>query len=140
MAVVLMENYEATYPDTIQYTYNLKKEFETGLNIKNNTYNRNMRNDIIFLKERYTNHQEIEQYFNKLTKNFERIQVDEKKLGGMPVIKNTRIPVSLIVACLKDEMTIEEICEEYKLRINDIEEAMEYVIEILDTPYQEGLE
>ena len=37
-------------------------------------------------------------------------------------------------------MTIEEICEEYNLKTNDIEEAMEYVIEILDTPYQEGLE
>lgn len=58
----------------------------------------------------------------------------------MPVIKNTRIPVSLIVACLKDEMTIREICEEYKLTEEDVEKAMEYVIEILDVPYQEGLE
>lgn len=70
------------------------------------------------------------------------IQINEKKLGGMPVIKNTRIPVSLIVACLKDEMTIREICEEYKLTEEDVEEdvekAMEYVIEILDVPYQEG--
>ena len=140
MAVILMDNYETTFPDTLQYTYNAKKEFEAGLNKKNIAYNKNMKNDIIFLKERYTNHQEIEHYFNKLTKNFERIQVDEKKLGGMPAIKNTRIPVSLIVACLKDEMTIEEICEEYNLKTNDIEEAMEYVIEILDTPYQEGLE
>ena len=58
----------------------------------------------------------------------------------MPVIKNTRIPVSLIIACLKDEMTFQEICDEYRLTQKDIEEAMEYVIEILDTPYQEGLE
>lgn len=56
----------------------------------------------------------------------------------MPVIKNTRIPVSLIIAYLKDEMTFEEICEEYKLTGEDIEKAMEYVIEILDVPYQES--
>ena len=56
----------------------------------------------------------------------------------MPTVKNTRIPVSLIVACLKDEMTFQEICEEYKLTEEDIEKAMEYVIEILDVPYQEG--
>lgn len=56
----------------------------------------------------------------------------------MPVINNTRIPVSLMVAWLKDEMTIKEISEEYKLAEKDIEKAMEYVIEVLDAPYQEG--
>ena len=58
----------------------------------------------------------------------------------MPVIKNTRIPVSLIVACLKDEMTVREICEEYGLTMSVIDAAMEFVIEILDVPYQEGQE
>ena len=47
---------------------------------------------------------------------------------------------ALIIACLKDEMTFQEICDEYRLTQKDIEEAMEYVIEVLDTPYQEGLE
>lgn len=70
-------------------------------------------------------------------RRFKSIEVDEKILNGMPVIKNTRIPVSLIVACLKDEMTFGEICEEYKLTREEIETAMEYVIEILDAPYQE---
>ena len=53
------------------------------------------------------------------------------------MIKDTRIPVSLIVACLKDGMDIGEICEEYNLNSEDIDKAMEYVIEILDVPYQE---
>lgn len=138
MAVVLMENYDATYPETFQYTYNIKKEFESGIKKKHNVYNKNMGKDIIFLKEKGVNYQEIEQYFSKLAKKFEKIQIDSRKLSGMPVIKNTRIPVSLIIACLKDEMTINEICEEYRLTENDIEEAMGYVIEILDVPYQEG--
>ena len=45
---------------------------------------------------------------------------------------------SLIVACLKDEMTFEEICEEYEITKEDIEKSMEYVMEVLDIPYQEG--
>ncbi len=101
-------------------------------------YNKNMKRNIIFLQNGDINHQEIKQYFKRTAKNSTGIEVDEKKLSGMPVIKNTRIPVSLIVACLKDEMTFQEICEEYKLTQEDIEKAMEYVIEILDTPYQEG--
>jgi uncharacterized protein (DUF433 family) len=138
MAVTLVENYEANYPRTLQYTYNLKEKYDTGISRKHNVYNKNMGKDIIFLKEKDINYQEIEQYFKKLAEKFQKIQSDNKKLGGMPVIKNTRIPVSLIVACLKDEMTIQEICEEYRLTENDIEEAMEYVIEVLDVPYQEG--
>ena len=138
MAVTLVENYEANYPRTLQYTYNLKEKYDTGISRKHNVYNKNMGKDIIFLNQKDINYQEIEQYFKRLAEKFQKIQSDNKKLGGMPVIKNTRIPVSLIVACLKDEMTIQEICEEYRLTENDIEEAMEYVIEVLDVPYQEG--
>lgn len=138
MELVLMKNYESSYPETLQYTYSIKKEYESGLKERHNVYTKNMEKDIIFLKERYMSYQEIEQYFYRLAKRFGKIQIDEKKLNGMPVIKNTRIPVSLIVACLKDEMTIKEICEEYQLTKSDIEEAMGYVIEILDVPYQEG--
>lgn len=138
MAVVLMDNYESTYPEMYKYTYHTEKEFESGIKRKHNVYNENMGRDIILLKEKDIKYQEIEQYFHKLAKKFDKVEISKKKLSGMPVIKNTRIPVSLIVACLKDEMTIEQICEEYRLTENDIEEAMEYVIEILDVPYQEG--
>ncbi|WP_286152808.1 DUF433 domain-containing protein [Sporofaciens musculi] len=140
MEVVLKENLEVVYPETVQYTYNRKNDFESCLNLNRFAYNKNMKRHIIFLKEKSASYQEMEQYFGKLAKNFEKIEINKKKLSGMPVIKNTRIPVSLIVACLKDEMTINEICEEYRLTKNDIEEAMGYVIEILDIPYQEGSE
>lgn len=124
------------------YTYKksnwTEKEYESGLNLDYKAYNKDMKRNIIFWQNDGINYREIEQYFKKVAKKFIQIQLDEKKLGGMPVIKNTRIPVSLIVACLKDEMTFQEICEEYKLTQEDIEKAMEYVIEILDVPYQEG--
>ncbi len=140
MTELLVKASETKFPDT--YTYKKKswteKEYESGLNLNYNAYNKDMKRNIIFLQNGYVNYQEIEQYFKKVAKKFTQIQVDEKKLSGMPVIKNTRIPVSLIIACLKDEMTFQEICEEYKLTEKDIETAMEYVIEILDVPYQEG--
>ena len=142
MTELLVKATETKFPDI--YTYKkenwTEKEYESGLNLSYNVYNKNMKRNIIFLQNGYINYQEIEQYFKKVAKKFTQIQIDEKKLGGMPVIKNTRIPVSLIIACLKDEMTFQEICEEYKLTKEDIEKAMEYVIEILDVPYQEGLE
>ena len=45
----------------------------------------------------------------------------------MPTVKNTRIPVSLIVASLKDEKTFQEICEEYKIAPEDVEKVMEAI-------------
>ena len=120
------------FPDI--YTY--KKKYESGLNLNYKAYNKDMGHNIIFLQNGYENYQELELYFKKVAKKF--AEIDEKKLNGMPVIKNTRIPVSLIIACVKDEMTFQEICEEYKLTQEEIERALEYVIEILDVPYQEG--
>jgi uncharacterized protein (DUF433 family) len=118
----------------------IEKKYEFVLKLDYGTYNNNMKQNIILLKSRYENYREIDKYYSELTKQFNRIENDKKRLSGMPVIKNTRIPVSLIIACLKDEMTFQEICDEYRLTQKDIEEAMEYVIEVLDTPYQEGLE
>ena len=130
------------FPDT--YTYKKKlwteKEYEVdfGLNLNNKAYNKGMKRNIIFWENDDVNYQEVERYFKKIANKFTQIQIDEKKLSGMPLIKNTRIPVSLIVACLKDEMTFEDICEEYKITKEDIEKSMEYVVEVLDIPYQEG--
>ena len=138
MTELLDKDFEMIFPETLQHTYNIKNQYEFGLNKKNKTYNEDMENDIVFLNHNYENYQEIERYFNKIAKKFDAIQIDKKKLSGMPVIKDTRIPVSLVAACLKDEMTIQDICEEYRLTKQDVETAMEYVIEILDVPYQEG--
>lgn len=134
--------FEKNYPRTRYICKTEKpaeKVYESGLNRDFKAYNQDMKHKVIFWKNSNDN-QKIRQYFKSRAKKFTNIQIDEKKIGGMPAIKNTRIPVSLIAACLKDEMTFQEICEEYKLAPEDIEAAMEYVIEILDTPYQEGWE
>lgn len=140
MKELLREDSQMIFPETWKYTYKRKREFHSGLEQEQQAYNKNMKHRIIFLKNESANYQQIEQYLKKIAKGFQKIQIDEKKLGGMPVIKNTRIPISLIVACFKDEMSIEEICKEYQLTEEDVITAMEYVIEVLDTPYQEGLE
>ena len=54
----------------------------------------------------------------------------------MPVMKGTRIPVSLIVACFRDGMTLEEISNSYNVTLEDIEIAMDFVIKLLDFPFQ----
>ena len=131
--------YCSTLPRHI-YTYRSRNEFQSGLSADYQEYNKTMKKSIVFLKNGNGSYQEIDQYFRKVAKEFDRMEVDEKKLSGMPLVKNTRIPVSLILACMKDEMTLQEICREYGLEEEDIVAAMEYAIEILDTPYQEGLE
>lgn len=90
--------------------------------------------------KKYINYREIEKYYSELANKFDRVETQKERLSGMPAVKGTRIPISLIMACLKDEMTFGEICEEYGLTKKDIEDAVEFVIQILDAPYQEGLE
>lgn len=140
MAELLMKTSAANL-NKIYYTYKdekkAEKEYEYRLDWKYRAYNKGMDQNIIFVHGISANYDNIEQYFKMVAKKFDHIQVDEEKLDGMPAIKNTRIPVSLIVACLKDEMSFQEICEEYNLTQEAIEKAMEYIIEILDVPYQE---
>lgn len=111
----------------------------TAIKTKEQAYNGNMKDNIIYAKMNNFKYQEIEDYLKKIALDFDSVQIDKEKLSGMPVIKGTRIPVSLIVACFKDEMTIGEICTEYHITEEDVVNAMEYIIDILDTPYQEGI-
>lgn len=118
------------------YTY---KAVLSGLKFKYPTYT-SIGDNIMYIKNDETNYREMENYFGKIAKRFFCIELDKVKVGGMPVIRNTRIPVSLILSCLKDDMSIQEICEEYGLQRRDVEEAVEYAVRILDTPYQEEVE
>lgn len=128
--------------DKIEFPWEAKKYIYTGHEShKSDLYHGTYHNDMInYIGSDHNGHpvQKIKQYFAKISKTSNRIQVDTQKMNGMPVIEDTRIPVSLILACLKDGMDPHEICDEYDLRSEDIENAIGYTIEILDTPYQEG--
>jgi len=65
----------------------------------------------------------------------EYIDMNKEKMSGMPCIKNTRIPVSLIISCLKDNLSIEQIKQDYKLSNEQIIKSLEFVETLLDKPY-----
>ena len=58
---------------------------------------------------------------------FPRITIDPEKMGGVPCIRNLRIPVATVVAMVADGMTEEEILRSYPdLERDDIREALRY--------------
>ena len=61
-------------------------------------------------------------------KGFKRITFDPNIMGGQACIRGMRIPVSLVVNLVANEMTINEIIKEYPdLEPEDIKEALQYV-------------
>ena len=62
----------------------------------------------------------------------ERIIIDEKILGGKPVIKGTRIPVYLIVEMIANGLSIKDILKEYpELSEEDVKAALRYAASLL---------
>jgi len=61
------------------------------------------------------------------TETFDRIVRDKNILHGQPVIKGTRIPVSLILDYLSDGLTVKDILNQFPhLTPEDINEALRY--------------
>lgn len=83
-----------------------------------------------------TTQKQIVDYFDSTLKKYDTaVSMNSKVLGNMPTIKGTRVPVSLMVACFRDGMTLEEISSSYNVTLEDIEIAMDFVIQILDQPF-----
>lgn len=62
----------------------------------------------------------------------EHIIVDANIHHGDPCIKGTRVPVTVIVGSLADDMTPDEIIEQYPpLTSDDIRAALAYAAEVL---------
>jgi uncharacterized protein (DUF433 family) len=58
---------------------------------------------------------------------FDRITVDPSQMGGLPCIRNLRIPVATIVAMIADGMTFDEVLNELPdLESEDIRQALHY--------------
>lgn len=63
---------------------------------------------------------------------FKRITVDVNQMGGVPCIRNLRIPVATIIGMLAEGMTEEEILKHYPdLEPEDIKEALKFAAEVL---------
>ncbi len=60
-------------------------------------------------------------------KGFKRITFNQNMMGGQACIRGMRIPVSLVVNLIANEMTTDEIIKEYPdLEPEDIKEALQY--------------
>ena len=61
-----------------------------------------------------------------------RIVIDPAICHGRPVIRGTRIPVSMVVGSLAGGMTFEQLQQEYDLTGEDIRAALKFVGELAE--------
>ena len=60
-----------------------------------------------------------------------RIRVDPGVLGGKPVVRGTRIAVELVLECLGEGMSMDDICADYGIRPADVRAAASYAHAVL---------
>lgn len=68
----------------------------------------------------------------KLRSMNDRIVIDPRICHGKPVIRGTRMPVSLVVGSLAGGMSFEEVEREYGLTRDDIRAALKFAGELVE--------
>jgi len=61
-----------------------------------------------------------------------RIVLDPAIAHGKPLIRGTRLPVTVVVGSLAGGMTFEEVQREYDLTLDDIRAALKFVAELAE--------
>jgi uncharacterized protein (DUF433 family) len=61
-----------------------------------------------------------------------RIVLDPSVVHGKPVIRGTRLPVTVVVGSLAGGMTFEEVQREYDVTAEDIRSALKFVAELAE--------
>lgn len=61
----------------------------------------------------------------------DRIVVDPAVLHGEPVIRGTRVPVSIVVGSLAGGMTFEDVQREYDLTVEDVRAALKFAADLV---------
>jgi uncharacterized protein (DUF433 family) len=62
----------------------------------------------------------------------ERIVIDPKICHGKPLIRGTRLPVSIVVGSLAGGMNFDEVQREYGIGIEDIRAALRFAGELIE--------
>lgn len=62
----------------------------------------------------------------------DHILIDPEIVHGKPVIRGTRVPVSIVVGSLAGGMTFEEIQQEYDLTPEDIRAALKFASDLVE--------
>ena len=60
------------------------------------------------------------------------ITIDPKILGGKPVIKGTRVSVTVILSGLADGGSVEDICRSYEIDERDVRAALAFAAESVE--------
>ncbi len=60
------------------------------------------------------------------------IQTDSAIMMGKPVIRGTRLPVTVVVGSLAGGMSFEEVQREYDLTADDIRAALKFVADLAE--------
>lgn len=61
-----------------------------------------------------------------------RIQIDPAICHGKPVIRGTRLPVSILLGSLAGGMSYDQVQREYEVTLDDIHAALEYASELVE--------
>src|SRR5438067_10978648 len=69
----------------------------------------------------------------------DRIVIDSKICHGKPVIRGTRLPVSIVVGSLAGGMSFEDVAREYRISEDDIKAALEYAAELTEDQQHQPL-
>ena len=70
----------------------------------------------------------------------DRIEINPRILGGKPIIKDTRIPVYIILEMLRDGLTFKEIIDEYpRLKEEDIKAVLDYSLYLVNHPDEQEI-
>lgn len=74
---------------------------------------------------------------------FDRITVNPEKMGGVPCIRDLRMPVATVVGMVADGMTVDEILADFPdLEAEDIAGALRYAAAALlerELPLRQGI-
>lgn len=62
----------------------------------------------------------------------ERIAIDPRICHGKPVIRGTRVPVSIVTGSLAGGMTFEEVTREYGVSLEDIRAALLFATQLVE--------
>lgn len=60
-----------------------------------------------------------------------RIIIDPEIRHGKPIIKGTRVPVEVVLGSLAGGMEIQQIADEYGIKKEDVQAAIEYATKII---------
>jgi len=63
----------------------------------------------------------------------ERIILDPSVHHGKPVIRGTRVPVATIISGLAGGMSKDEIAQDYEIKIADVEAALSYAADLIES-------